>query len=76
MDGAMSTSDGFCPRIGRLHHITPGTSSASAQWSALHAARFSETSSGSTSPRQVAQDARNPRWYPTIKSGASAVAPP
>ena len=43
MDGAMSTSDGLLARNGRLVNSTPGTSSASAQWSALQAESLSST---------------------------------
>src|SRR5689334_9654750 len=41
IDGAISTSDGPWPRRARLLHRTPGTSSASAQWSALQAMSLS-----------------------------------
>src|SRR5262245_53961410 len=53
IDGAMSMSDGFFARNGLLHHSTPGTSSASAQWSALHAAVLPRHKSGVRSATPV-----------------------
>src|SRR5437868_1391517 len=58
IDGARSTSEGALPWIVRLQNSTPGTSSASAQWSALQAESLSRRTSSVSSPRHVAQDAR------------------
>ncbi len=43
IDGATSDKAGFAARIGRLQNSTPGTSSASAQWSALQAESLSSS---------------------------------
>ena len=58
IDGAMSTRDGELPPIERLQKSTPGTSSASAQWSALQAESLSSRTASVRSPRTVAHDAR------------------
>src|SRR5689334_3088600 len=58
IDGAMSTSEGDFPLIGRLLNSTPGTSSASAQWSALQAESLSSVISSVNSPAIVAHEAR------------------
>ena len=55
IEGATSTSDGPCAWIRRLQHNTPGTSSASAQWSALQAESLSNSTSSVRSPKHVAQ---------------------
>ncbi len=58
IDGAMSTKLGLAARIGRLLNRMPGTSRASAQWSALQAESLSSKTSSVMSPKTVAQDAR------------------
>src|SRR5262249_32575410 len=61
MVGARSTSEGEPVARGRFANRTPGTSSESAQWSALQAESLSSSTSGVRSPRQVAHEARKPR---------------
>ena len=56
IDGARSTSDGESPRTVRLQKSTPGTSSASAQWSADQARSLSSRNSSLNSPRVVAHE--------------------
>ena len=58
--GARLTSDGDLPPIERFEKSTPGTSSASAQWSALQAESLSSSTSAVRSPRQVAHEALKP----------------
>ena len=59
--GARSISAGAVFLIGRLAKITPGTSSAAIQWSALQAWSLSERTSLPIQPSVVAHDARYPR---------------
>ena len=58
IDGARSTSDGGRAARWRLQKSTPGTSRASAQWSALQAWSLASRTSSVRSPSVVAQDAR------------------